>query len=126
MEELQRVQRATLSVQCWLSVLAGSYQWTSCACWPLVSCEQRWSPVGGEVLESGVLLRPEVLHGGLEGRVVAGHDVLLGLQGMLPLLPLPACAAYLGPPLAQRLLHPPVIPFTLFTTLQFGDLGSPV
>ncbi len=92
----------------------------------MVSCEQRYSPVGGEVLEAGVLLRPEVLHGGLEGRVVAGHDVLLGLQGMLPLLPLPACAAYLGPPLAQRLLHPPVIPFTLFTTLQFGDLGSPV
>jgi hypothetical protein len=69
---------------------------------------QRCSPVGREMFEAGVLLRPEVLHGGLEGRVVAGHDVLLSLQGMLPLLPLPACAAYLGPPLAQRLLHPSV------------------
>ena len=58
-------------------------------------------PVGGEVLEEGVLLGPEVLHGSLEGGVVAGHDVLLSLQGMLPLLPLPPCAAYLGPPLAQ-------------------------
>lgn len=66
---------------------------------------QRWSPVGREVLEAGVLLRPEVLHGSLEGGVVAGHDVLLSLQGMLPLFPLPACAAYLGPPLTQRLLH---------------------
>ncbi len=102
-------------------MLAESYQWTSGACWPVVSCEQRWSPVGREVLEAGVLLRPEVLHGGLEGRVVAGHDVLLGLQGMLPLLPLPACAAYLGPPLAQRLLHPPVIvSFVSFNILQSG------
>jgi len=40
---------------------------------------------------------------------------------MLPLLPLPARAAYLGPPLAQRLLHPPVIvSFVSFSILQSG------
>lgn len=62
-------------------------------------------PVCREVLEAGVLLASEVLHGSLEGGVVAGHDVLLGLQGPLPLLPLPPCAAYLGAPLAQRFLR---------------------
>ena len=56
------------------------------------------------MLEARVLLGSEVLHGSLEGRVVARHDVLLSLQGTLPLLPLPPCAAYLGAPLAQGLL----------------------
>lgn len=62
-------------------------------------------PVCREVLEAGVLLASEVLHGSLEGGVVTCHDVLLSLQGTLPLLPLPPCAAYLGAPLAQGLLH---------------------
>ena len=62
-------------------------------------------PVGREVLEAGVLLGSEVLHGSFESRVVAGHDVLLGLQGTLPLLPLPPSAAHLGAPLAQGLLY---------------------
>lgn len=62
------------------------------------------APVCREVLEARVLLASEVLHGSLEGGVVAGHDVLLSLQSPLPLLPLPPCAAYLGTPLAQGLL----------------------
>ena len=61
-------------------------------------------PVGREVLEAGVLLGSEVLHGSFEGRIVAGHDVLFGLQGVLPLLPLTPCAADFGTPLAQGLL----------------------
>ena len=61
-------------------------------------------PIGREVLEAGVLLGSEVLHGGFEGRVVTGHDILLGLQGALPFLPLAPCAADLSAPLAQGLL----------------------
>ena len=57
--------------------------------------------MGREVLEAGVLLGPELLHCGLEGRVVTRHDVLLSLQGALPLLPLPPSAANLGAPLTQ-------------------------
>ena len=60
----------------------------------------RFAPVSREVLEAGVLLGAEVVHGGLQGGVVARHDVLLRLQGALPLLPLPPRAPYLGAPLA--------------------------